>query len=286
MIVRRWISVALVLACLGVFSVPAQANAHLLPIRIGMPHRTLGLDYFLIEDFRAYVEARLNHPVEAVVHGRFNNNTAEMVRSKLDFAWVVDHPDNQFKGLIDLIAVPLYGGKVESSSYIITSRLTSHAANLVQLRGAVFAFADRLSEGSYMDVRYQLLDAGENPDRFFRRVFFTRSHKDVVKAVALGLAHGGAVDSVIWDQMVKTQPKLVHQIQVIGRSAAYGAPAFIANHSADAQDVQEFRKLLLGMDKDPQGKELLKRMRVDAFVPGDERFYERQVQMRRALGEE
>jgi len=277
-----------VLVAAGLCLLPglAQANAHLLPLRIGMPHRTLGLDYFLIEDFRAYVEARLNHPVEAVVHGRFNNNTAEMVRSKLDFAWVVDHPDNQFKGLIDLIAVPLYGGKPESSSYIITSRLTSHAASVLQLRGAVFAFADRLSEGSYMDVRYQLLVAGENPDRFFRRVFFTRSHKDVVKAVALGLAHGGAVDSVIWDGMVRTQPKLIQQIQVIGRSAAYGAPAFIANHSADPQDVQAFRQLLLDMDKDPQGKELLKRMRVDAFVPGDARFYERQEQMRRALGEE
>jgi len=281
---RTW--AALLLVCLWVLPLGAQANLHLLPIRIGIPHKTLALDYFLIDDFRVYLESRMNHQVEAVVHGLFNNSTAEMVRSKLDFAWVIDHPDSQFKDLVDLLAVPLYEGKPEASSYLIVSKRSTHAASLGQLRGAVFAFANRQPEGGYLDVRYQLLMAGENPERFFKRVFFTRSHKDVVKAVALGLAHGGAVDSVIWDQMVKTQPKLTDQVQVISRSATYGAPAFIANHKADPDDARKLQQLLLGMDKDPQGKELLKRMHVDAFVPGDARMYERQVQMRRALGEE
>ncbi len=284
--VRRWVCAALCLACLAGLPRVSAAESHLLPIRVGIPHKTLALDYFLINDLKIYLEEKLNHPVEAVVHGRFNNTTAEMVRSKLDFAWVTDHPDGQFKDYVQLLAMPLYRGQPYASSYLIVSAHNVHTTSLAQLRGAVFAFADRQPNGSYLDVRAQLLSAGENPDRFFKRTFFTRSHKDVIKAVALGLAHAGAVDSVIWDSMVQSQPALTAGVRILARSPLYGAPAFIANRQANAQDVQHMQHLLLGMDKDPVGKELLRRMEVDAFVPGDERVYARQVQMRRALGEE
>lgn len=283
---RRYFCGALGLVCLAGLPAVSQGAAHLLPIRIGLPHKTLGLDYFLIEDLRAYLEVRLNHPVEAIVHGRFNNTTAEMVRGKMDFAWVTDHPDSQFKDHVQLLAMPLYQGQPYASSYLIVSAHNVHTTSLAQLRGAVFVFADRQPNGSYLDVRYQLLSAGENPERFFKRTFFTRSHKDVVKAVALGLAHAGAVDSAIWDRMLKEQPGLRAAVRVVARSQAYGAPAFLANRIADARDVHNVQRLLLAMDKDPKGKALLKRMGVDAFVPGDKRVYERQVQMRRALVEE
>jgi len=51
-------------------------------------------------------------------------------------------------------------------------------------------------------------------------------------------------------------------------------------------DFASVQQVLLNMHQDAQGRELLKRMRVDAFVAGDERYYQRQQLMRRALGEE
>lgn len=279
---RRW---TLVLCLLIVVS-PTWSNPHLLPMRVGIPHKTLALDYFLIDDFRLYLESRLQHPVEAVVHGRFNNSTTELYRSKLDFAWVTDYPESQYRDQVRLVAVPLYGGRPLSSSYLIVSAHNTRTMSLAQLKGAVFAFADRQPNGSYLDIRYQLLMSGENPERFFSKVFFTRSHKDVIKSVALGLAHAGAVDSVIWDAMVKQQPHLTTLTRVIARSEEYGAPAFLANRHVSLEDFNHVQQLLLNMDKDPQGKELLKRMRVDAFVAGDDSIYARQLQMRRALGEE
>jgi len=198
-----------------------HAESHLLPIRIGLPHKTLALDYFLINDWRLYLEARLNHPVEAVVHGRFNNSTTELLHSKLDFAWVTDHPDRQLGDQVRLVAMPLYGGQPYTSSYVIVSAHDKQTASLQNLKGAVFAFADRQPNGSYLDVRYQLLSAGEVPDRFFTKVFFTHSHKDVIKAVAMGLAHAGAVDSVVWDIMLEQQPHLTALTRIIARSAEY-----------------------------------------------------------------
>jgi len=277
---------SLLLAGLALAAQPVWASTHLLPIRIGIPHKTLALDYFLIDELRMYFESRLQHPVEAVVHGRFNNSTAELYRSKLDFAWVTDYPDAQFQDQVRLVAVPLYRGRPYSSAYVIVSAHDVHTRSLLQLRGAVFAFADRLPNGSYLDVRYQLLTAGENPDRFFGKVFFTKSHKDVIKSVALGLAHAGAVDSVIWDAMVKQQPHLTTMTRVLAKTVEYGAPAFIANRRVSQADFDNLQHLLLAMDKDAQGKDLLKRMHIDGFIAGDESIYERQFLMRRALGDQ
>jgi len=262
------------------------AATHLLPIRIGLPHKTLSLDYFLIDDLRSYLEARLNHPVQAVVHGRFNNTTAELYRSKLDFAWVTDYPDSQFKDHVRLLAVPLYKGRPYSTSYVIVSARDVHTTSLAQLKGAIFAFSDRQPNGSYLDLRYQLLAAGESPERFFKKTFFTRSHKDVIKSVALGLAHAGAVDSVVWDTMVKSQSHLTAQTRVIGVTEEYGAAPIIANQLVSNEDFDNLRQVLLGMSKEPAGVALLKRMNVDAFIAGDEKIYHRQVLMRHALGEE
>jgi len=279
---RRLLLAAGLLAAL----VPVWAQERLLPIRIGFPHKTLALDYFLVNDLRVYLQSRLQHPVEAVVHGRFNNLTAELYRSKLDFAWVTDYPDTQFADHVRLLAVPLYGGQPFSSSYLIVSAHDTLTQSLAQLKGAVFVFADRQANGSYLDVRYQLLQAGENPDRFFSKVFFTKSHKDVIRAVALGLAHAGAVDSVVWDTMVRQEPHLTTLTRVIARSEPYGAPAFLANKQASTSDFDKLQRVLLAMANDAQGKALLQRMHVDAFIAGDEHIYARQILMRRALGEQ
>lgn len=273
----------LLCAGLALALAPALAAQHLTPIRIGVPHKVFSLDYLLVNQLRLYLEARLKHPVEMVVHGRFNSRTAEMHQSKLDFAWVTDHPDPQFKEFIRLLAVPLYQGRPFATSHLIVAVANVRTTSLLQLRGANVALSDRDPNGTYLDLRHQLLMANENPSRFFGKLFFTRSHKDVIRAVALGLAHAGALDSRVWDLMVATQPLMTAQTRIIATSAPYGAPPLIASRDVPQPVFAAVQQVLLGMATDPEGKTLLQRMHLDGFVAGDEKLFESLVQMRRAL---
>lgn len=275
--------------CAGMLLVlaPAWASSPSYPlIRIGLPNSLLHQQYVLIAEWRQYLENKLKRPVEFVIPRKFSNTTVHLYAEKLDFAWVTDYPDVQLKSRVRLLAVPLHKGKPYFTSYLIVPAYNDKTTSLLQLKGAVFAFTDPSQNGSYLEVRYELLKAGENPDQFFSTVFFTGSHREVIKAVALGLAHAGEVDSMVWDSLAKARPDLTGQTRIVAKSHEYGAPPLVANHFVSKEDYNDMQRVLVGMAADPKGIELLKRLNLDGFIPGDEKIYERMVKMRQALREE
>ena len=273
--------------CAGMLLVfaPAWAEPGNLPIRIGLPDSLFDLQYVLISDWRQYLENKLKRPVEFVIHRKFSNTSVELYVEKLDFAWVTDYPDVHLKSQVRLLAVPLHKGQPYFTSYLIVPAYNDKTTSLLQLNGAVFVFTDPSQNGSYLGVRYELLTAGENPARFFSKIFFVRSHREVIKAVALGFAHAGEVDSLIWDSLAKARPDLTGQTRIVAKSPEYAAPPLVANHFVSKEDFNDMQRVLVGMAADPKGIELLKRLSLDGFIPGDEKIYEPMVKMRQALGE-
>lgn len=265
---------------------PAWAEPGKSPVRIGLPHSMFHMQYLLVAEWRQYLEIKLQRPVQFVTHRKFSDTTVQLYGDKLDFVWITDYPDAQLKSSARLLAVPLYKGQPYYTSYLIVPTFDTRTTSLKQLKGAVFVFADPSPNGSYLALRYELLMAGQNPDQFFRKTFFTRSHREVIKAVALGLANAGEVDSVVWDALAKLRPDLAGQTRVISKSQAYGAPPLIANHFVSKEDYDDMQRVLVGMAQDPKGIDLLKRLNLDGFIPGDGRIYEHMVKMKQALDQQ
>lgn len=255
-------------------------------IRIGLPDSLLHQQYVLIAEWRQYLTNRLKRPVEFVVHRKPDDATVQLDNEKVDFAWVTDYPNAHVKSRIRLLVSPLYKGQPFFSSYLIVPVFNHATTSLFQLKGAIFVFTDANQNGSYLDVRYQLLMAGENPDQFFSKVFFARSHREVIKAVSLGLAHAGEVDSMVWDALAKARPDLTAQTRIVARSQAYAAPPLVANAHVSPGDFNEVQRALVEMAADAKGIDLLKRIGIDGFIPGTESTFERLSKMRQALGEE
>ncbi|MDD2920042.1 PhnD/SsuA/transferrin family substrate-binding protein [Rhodoferax sp.] len=268
------------------FYTPAGAAPVNESIRIGLPDTLLHQQYTLIAELRQYLTNRLKRQVDIVIHRKPDETTVQLDTEKVDFAWVTDYPNAHVKNRIRLLASPLYKGQPFFTSYLIVPKYNHATSSLLQLKGAVFAFTDASQNGSYLDVRYQLLMAGEDPDRFFNKVLFARSHREVVKAVALGLAHAGEVDSMVWDALSVATPGLTAQTRIVARSHVYAAPPWVASAHVSQNDFNELQRALIGMATDPKGNELLKRIGIDGFVPGDENAFERINKMRHALGGE
>ena len=171
------------LLCVGAATLfilaPAQAAPSNAPIRIGLPDSLFNLQYVLISEWRQYLENKLKRPVEFIIHRKFSNTTVQLFVEKLDFAWVTDYPDLHLKGQVRLLAVPLHKGQPYFTSYLIVPAYNDKTNSLLELKGAVFAFTDPSLNGSYLEVRHELLTAGENPGQFFSKIIFTRSHREV-----------------------------------------------------------------------------------------------------------
>jgi len=214
--------------------------------------------------------------------------TMDLLRLKqMEFAWVCDYPFLTLKDLVRLLAVPLYKGQPLYRSYIIvpTGKRGNDVEGLKDLKDTVFAYADPLSNTGYLYPRFAIQKLGEDPKTFFRKTFFTWSHKKVIEAVGLGIAQGGAVDSYIWETVDRMDSALTRRTRIVQRSPDYGFPPFVAHRDLDPELFERVQRFLLTMHQDPEGAALLQRINLDRFITGDMRLYDGVAEMMRALDE-
>ena len=195
---QRWIKMLALcwpLLCLA----GAMADTAPPPVRIGLTPVFLDDQTTFVNAWRGYLERRLNRPVTFVQRASYREITDLVRTGKLDFAWLCGYPYVQNRDALNLLAAPVYQGKPTYRSYLIVPASDHQTRSIADLRGKVFAFSDRDSNSGYLVPVHELLGLNETPGAFFAKTFFTWSHRNVVQAVADGLAQGGAVDSYVWD---------------------------------------------------------------------------------------
>jgi phosphonate transport system substrate-binding protein len=105
------------------------------------------------------------------------------------------------------------------------------------------------------------------PSQFFSRHFFTYGHRNVIRAVAAGLAHSGSVDGYVFEVMRETEPDLVRQTKIVRRSEWLGFPPVASPKSlSDDSRIASLRRALVSMKDDPEGKKVLELLRLDGFL--------------------
>lgn len=277
---RRRVSQALaggMLALLWPFTGSAQSSDK--AIRVGLTPAFLHDQHGLLEAWRRYLEKKLERPVQFIKRDSYRETIDLLHQDQIDFAWICDYPYIHLKQQVRLLAVPLFQMRPLYRSYLVVPSSDQDTRSIKHLRNTVFAYADPYSNTGYLVPRYTLLQLGENPDTFFRKTFFTQSHRKVVEAVAARLAQGGSVDSFVWETLAKVEPELIARTRIVEKSPEYGFPPFVANRSVSDVDFTAFQKVLLGMENDRKGAMLLKRLNLNGFTPGDPKLYDGVAQM-------
>ncbi|MCK9387900.1 MAG: PhnD/SsuA/transferrin family substrate-binding protein [Sulfuritalea sp.] len=282
---RRWLMAGGCLAAAGLIGLSRKAHAANSKLRVGMTPAFLHDQHSLLDEWRDFMAASLKRPVEFVQRDSYRETMDLLQLEKLDFAWICDYPYLHLKEVVRLLAVPLYQGRPYYQCHVIVRKDNTVARSIADLGGSVFAYADPYSNTGYLSPRYEIRQLGRDPAVFFRKTFFTWSHRKVVEAVASGLAQGGAVDSYIRDTLVHVEPALALRTRVIWRSPEYGFPPFVAHRSVSAEDFQLMQRHLLDTTKTEAGRRLLARLHLDGFTVGSPALYEGVARMMRAFGE-
>lgn len=263
----------------------AWAENSALAIRFGLTPATIDNQYDLLNDWREYLQKKLDRPVIFVSRDSYRETIDLIKQKKIDFAWVSDYPYVYLedKRMARLLVTPLYQGRPYYCSYLIVPASDTTTKTLLQLKDKIFAYADPYSNSGYLVPRFQLQQAGEDPDRFFRKTFFTWGHRRIAEAVAQGLADGGAMDSFVWDTLSVIQPNITRQTRIIAKSPDYGFPPIVVGHSIKKSDADAMQKVLQAMANEPEGAKLLKRMNLSGFAPGNTKLYDGVRKMMRAM---
>lgn len=282
---RIGLLLALLFPALAPSARASEATPAAAALRVGLTPTFPHDQYRPLEQWRRYMEARLGRPVEFVRRDRYVETMDLLRLKKLDFAWVCDYPYMYFKTQVKLLAVPLYQGRPYYQSLLIVPASDTSTRSLLQLKGKVFAYSDPYSNTGYLTPQYELMQAGADPSKHFRKTFFAWSHRRVLEAVANGLADGGAMSSHVWDTMSIGRPELTRATRIVAKSPDNGFAPFVAQREIDDATFAAMQALLLGMAADAQGRALLKELNLDGFVVGSDQLFERVERMMRAMGE-
>jgi phosphonate transport system substrate-binding protein len=250
---------------------PVRAQS---PVYFGLTPVFLDSDIKLLAALEAYLAGRLGRPVNLVKRRTYQEITAMLLSEQLDAAWICGFPLVQHGDQLSLVAVPVWQGKPMYRSYVIAGA-DDPVASFADMRGYVHAFSDPDSNSGFLVTRHLLATMNERPETFFSRFFFTYGHRNVIRAVAAGLAQCGSVDGYVWEVVREIEPALAERTRVVRKSELLGFPPVACNTRLNGTDtVVAIRSALVTMDTTAAGRELLATLRLDGFTPGDMSLFE------------
>ncbi len=209
----------------------------------------------------------------------------EMLKDgNLEVAFVCSGPyiDGKKEFGLELLVAPQAYGATVYYSYIIVAK-DSPITSFNELRGKRFAFTDPLSNTGKLVPTYMLAKQKETPETFFKETIFTKSHDKSIKAVAQGIVDGAAVDSLIWEYLKATNPEFTSQTRILQKSPPYAIPPVVVPVNLDPGLKNRLKQAFLNAHLDPQGREILKKTRIDKFVVIDDKAYDSVREMKEWL---
>jgi phosphonate transport system substrate-binding protein len=228
----------------------------------------------MYEGFVQYIAKRLDRRAVSL-YRRTYSETNDLVRyQRCDLAIVCTYPflrgEREFG--MQALVVPQINGETTCQSFIIVPR-SSPATSIFGLRGKRFASADIISTTGWLFPAMLLMDAGENPNRYFGEHLLTGSHDRSLQAVLDGFVDGAAVHGIAYQQLISENPSIAKRIKVIAKSPPFGIPPVVVHPQMDRALREEVLNLLLSMDKDAEGKQILTKLQIEKFVPPGEMLF-------------
>lgn len=245
------------------------------PVRFGLTAAVVRENLDLYDRWAAYLGRKVGRRVQFVQRRSYREAMEQIEIGEHDFSWICSFPYAKYRDakFFGLMAVPVFQGEPMYRSYIIVNK-TGAQRTLADLEGRVFAYSDPDSNSGYAVPRQMLNDLGRNPDRFFRKTFFTYSHTETIEAVAERVADGAAVDSYVWEYLNRREPQYTAKTKIIQQSEKFGFPPLVYRIGIDEELRRRMTDALLGMENDPEGKALLAELMLDRFTTAPSNLYD------------
>lgn len=269
----KFLSYLWLFALCWTLQVSGTALADPVPLRLGVTPAMAHGQYALLEEWRVYLQDKLDRPVEFIFRESYQENVDLMKLKKLDFTWLSVPAYLESRPYSKLLTTPLFQGRPFERAYLIVPASDRTTKTLTDLKGKIFAYADPTSNTGYLDPLHQLRDANLDSDSFFQKTFFTRDHQKIVAAVAIGLADGGSMSGFFWETLALSRPDIARQTRVVSKSDEYGLPPLVARNTLNKHDFLLMQNTLLNMSTDAQGSKLLARLNLTGFAKADDKLY-------------
>lgn len=238
------------------------------------------------QDVIDYIGEQIGQPVQMVHRRTYDEMDSLLEKGEVKVAFICSAPyvKNREQFGIELLVAPVVNGSTKYHSYIIVHNDNPMTA-FPELKGKIFAFTDPKSNTGKLYPAYLLKTMGSTPEKFFKRFLYSYSHNKSVEMVAKKIVDGAAVESIVYDHMLKTGSPYARQTKIIKRSPPYGIPPVVVTRDIDPALKKKVKDAFLAMKKTPRGKTVLAAMMIDGFVEVPDKNYDTIRQMEKGIAE-
>ncbi len=179
------------------------------------------------------------------------------------------------------IARPESGGNSVYHGVVIVPA-KSPATRFVDLRGKSFAFVPHTSAGELFTRLLTRRAGGEAA--FFAREARVASHAEAVRLVADGKVDGAAVKDLVLRRMDAGDPSLRKSIRVIATSPSFPENSLIVRGTMAEPQRRKLLQILLSLEGRDAGRDALRSMGADRFIPTAHESYANVFSLSREAG--
>ncbi len=160
-------------------------------------------------------------------------------------------------------------------SYLIT-RKDSGIKSVADMKNKRMAFVDKASVTGYLFAVAHLRANGvRDIDSYFKEYYFTGSHDSAIYSVLDYRADVGTVKSKVYKRMIDNDPILNNELRIIAESGEFPDTTLCLRSDLPKNIKLGIKNILLKMDRDPEGMEVLKKYgalrfnetKIDDFLP-------------------
>lgn len=229
-----------------------------------------------MERYRAlagYLTEQLGVKVNLTIMSRYGEVIKRFKTLKLDGAFLTSYTANLGIRELDLepIASPVnLDGESTAQGYIFV-RKDSGISNVKDMRGKSFVFVDpATTEGYLFPLAYLAQHGIRDMNTFFTRFDFSGSHASAIFAVLDGRADIGAAKNTTFNTMVHNDPSIRNELHIIAESPKFPEITLCLRYEIDRDLRARLGAVLLQMDQQSQGQEVLKQFKALRFVKSNE----------------
>lgn len=222
-----------------------------------------------------YLEDHLERPITIIQKQTYEEVNELLKNGEVDLAFIcsLSYVIGVDEGYVVDVATTVIDNKDLYRSYIITHE-NSGLETLKDLKGKRFAFVDPYSYTGRLAALDMLNSLGYTPEEFFEETFYTYSHDYAISAVARGAVDAAAVDSILFDMLLDLQNEDAIQIQIVEKGPWAGAPPIVVSNKTDNKLKDQIKELILTLDDNPRGRQILKELKIEEYVPINRENYE------------
>lgn len=223
-----------------------------------------------------YIEKKTGIKIKFTILSRYGNIIESFYEKKLDGAfWGSFTGALAIKKLdIQPIARPVnLDGTSSYHGYIFVHKNTG-IIDVSDMKGKTIAFVDRATTAGYVfPMAHFKVHGVKNIDRHFKEYYFAGSHDAAIHAVLNKKAHIGCAKNTIFELIAKDDKRVKDDLVILAKS-----PNVPSNGLGIRKDIAygvkaELQSVLINMDKDPEGQEVLKKFGAIRFIETTESDY-------------